>query len=464
MYTTRLKESIEVDRNASDVYRYLNDFSTIEQWDPGVYRAHKITPGPVQIGSEFHLVLNTMGRHTPMTYRMVEMIPDRSICLVGRADGLKAEDRIEIQPLGQNRCRIDYEAQLTFDPLPSMAGFLIKPALVKVGKKAVQGLKTALTQGPVTPQKSGPAKLSERLLLPAAVQFTERGYLSMPVKAHSRYLDGQTIVITGPTSGIGLAAACELARLGARLVLVGRGQDRLERAAEVIRDFSGEPSALRLIEADLAHADEIDHATQSILEIEPRIDILINNAGALFGERQVTSEGYERSFSINLLAPMRMTFRLLPALKESRGRVINVSSGGQYMQPLKVDDLQYEHEDYEGSKAYARAKRGLVALTRAMANQYRTVGFHSMHPGWVATPGVSKSLPAFDRVMKPFLRDSRMGADTIVWLCSENAKVLGSGNFWFDRKAQPYDVLPKTSVTDLQLEQLIRQIQPIYAA
>lgn len=399
-----------------------------------------------------------------MTYRMVELEADRRLRLLGTGDDIEADDDIGIRPLGLHHCEITYTAVLTFAQWPAPAGRIVRPLLIKIGRDAVRGLQRALNPPVHKPQKSGKPTLAQRLVLPTAAQFTEYGYLGIPNKAHSRFMDGKTVVITGPTSGIGLAAACELARLGARLVLVGRGQQRLEQAAEKILEFSGGPTGIRLVEADLCHAKELDRAAQSILNSEARVDVLINNAGALFAQRELTAEGHERSFSVNLLAPMRLTQKLLPALQQPRGRVINVSSGGQYLQPLRADDLQYERGIFNGSKAYARAKRGLVALTRSLAKQYPNVGFHSMHPGWVATPGVSKSLPAFDRIMGPILRDPRMGADTIVWLCTEDPAVLGSGNFWFDRKAQPYDVLPGTTVKAAQLKKLMKHIAPSLAS
>jgi NAD(P)-dependent dehydrogenase (short-subunit alcohol dehydrogenase family) len=123
---------------------------------------------------------------------------------------------------------------------------------------------------------------------------------------------------------------------------------------------------------------------------------------------------------------------------------------------VKLDDMQFRNEPYDGSKAYARAKRALVAITGHWARQHPQIFFSSMHPGWAATPGVEKSLPAFNRRMQRWLRDARMGADTMVWLASSQAPLGHSGEFWFDRQPRPTAVLPGTAVSAAQLDALLQ--------
>lgn len=459
MYHTVLHETVEVRRPLADCFRYLRDFSTIEQWDPGVHRAAKRTAGPVREGSRFHLTLSLPGgRRTPMHYELRRLDPAGYLELVGEGEGLRALDRITLSRGKAGVTRIDYQAELWLEGLGSRTGALAQPLLRRIGRRAVEGLKLALDPEARSAPTPAPRSLADRLILPAAWQFTERGYLGLPRKAHSRYLDGRTVVLTGPTSGIGLAAACELSRLGARLILVGRDRARMEAAAEEILDFAGEPHGIRLVEADLSDPAELERAAAQILDLEPVIDVLVNNAGALYTERALTRDGRERSLAINLLAPYRLTERLMGRLTASRGQVINVSSGGQYLQALDLEDLDAARGRYDGVKAYARAKRALISLTQSWAAQHPEVGFHAMHPGWVATPGVTRSLPGFDRVMRRFLRDPRMGADTIVWLCSTDARNLGSGGFWFDRRRQPLDVIPGTRVRAPEARRLVQQL------
>lgn len=455
MYSTTLRQTIAVPRRADECFSYLRDFSTIEQWDPGVYRARKLTSGPVQIGTEFALILSSFGRRVPMTYRLVEEEPNRRLRLLGTGDGIEADDNIVLTPLTGAVTRIDYEARLVLNGVSALTGRLIQPLLERIGQQAVFGLQAVLADEPM-PFRVPPDSLSfaHRLILPAAWQFTERGYLNMPCKGLTRPLSGKTVVVTGATSGIGLAAACELGRRGARLWLVGRGLQRLEQAAGSVRDFAGADVEISLIEADLTERSAAGEVAAQIRRASSSIDVLVNNAGALYSTRQVNAAGEELSLAINLLSPFRLTKALLPSLAECRGRVINVASGGQYLQALDLDDLNYERQPFDGVKAYACAKRALVSVTQTWARRSPGVDFHVMHPGWASTPGVSKSLPGFERVMKRYLRDARMGADTIVWLAGARPEEAPSGYFWFDRRAQPVDILSSTRISRADADRL----------
>jgi dehydrogenase/reductase SDR family protein 12 len=453
-----LHETIRVDRSVRDCFRYLADFSTCEQWDPGVYRARKLTAGAPAPGTAFRVILAGRGENNTLTYRLTDMTPPESLVFEGEAAGFSVRDEIHIRPLPGDRAEIDYRARIDFHGrLGSLAG-LGKPLLKRMGRRAMAGLKRALTLTDTPPAPSLTGWLGHRAVLPAAWQFTERGYLAMPDKGLTAYMDNKTVAITGPTSGLGLAAACELARLGANLLLIGRNQSRLQEAVREIVAFSGCPAEkVRVYQAELSSLAAAREVAATIRREAPALDGLINNAGALFADRQETDEGHERVLAINLLTPWVLTRELLPALQTASGRVINVASGGLYTQPLRLDDMQYRKEGYNGSKAYARAKRALVSATAYLASQHPSgnVTFHSMHPGWAATPGVARSLPGFNKARKQWLRDARMGADTMVWLASHPAPARTSGRFWFDRKPRPTAVLPGTRVDARQQQQLI---------
>jgi NAD(P)-dependent dehydrogenase (short-subunit alcohol dehydrogenase family) len=197
--------------------------------------------------------------------------------------------------------------------------------------------------------------------------------------------------------------------------------------------------------------------------------VWINNAGALFGERALTPEGHERALAINLLSPALLSLAIRPVVRRRAGRIINVVSGGLYLQGIRLDDLDFALEPYDGAKAYARAKRGLLALTRHWSRTPEGAGisWHAVHPGWAATPGVARSLPTFDRVLSPWLRDARMGADSIAWLASHPAidDARHRGTFWFDRVHRPDALLPNTAVRAPQLAMLesevLRRIGPL---
>lgn len=452
-----LQETIRVPRSVGDCFRYLADFSTSEQWDPGVYRATKLTAGEPRAGSEFDLILNSAGRRIPMRYTVTALEAPLRIDLQGQGDGFSAHDVIRLRPLGPQSTEIQYHAELRFQGPASHVEKLMNPLMVRMGKRAVAGLQQALTPQTEVQYPGLAERVGQALLLPAALGFTERGYLSMKNKGLSDYLDGKRVLITGATAGLGLAAACELSRLGAAVVLVGRDSLKLARAAKSVRNFSGAShEQVATFEAELSSLNDVKRAGAELARLYPRIDVLINNAGALFAEHGTSVDGHERALAINLLCPWLLTGLLLPALAAARGRVINVSSGGMYLQPLRLDDMQFLNEPYDGSKAYARAKRALVSVTEHWAQQHPEIFFSSMHPGWAATPGVEKSLPAFNQRMRRWLRDARMGADTMVWLASSEAPLSHSGKFWFDRQPRPTALLPGTAVSATQQAELLQ--------
>ncbi len=125
-----------------------------------------------------------------------------------------------------------------------------------------------------------------------------------------------------------------------------------------------------------------------------------------------------------------------------------MTSGGQYAQALDLDDLQYSRGAYDGTRAYARAKRAQVALIREWARRFGGAGirFNSMHPGWARTPGLVEALPDFARLMGPLLRTPAEGTDTLVWLATATADETDGpgGSLWLDRRTRPFDRLPAT--------------------
>lgn len=460
MLTLPLTRELALDRPVADCYRYLADFSTTEQWDPGVFEADKTTPGAAGAGSEFALRLNVLGRSVPAAYRLIERDENRRLVLEGDGPGFKVVDTMDFEALGPSRTRLRYEAVMTWDAVPARIAPLLKPWAERLGDQAMSGLTRALVEdGPESLPKR--ERLAQKLVVPGMVAFTRRGWRTQHSRGLSRRMDGRTVAISGVTAGLGLAAAKELARLGARLILIGRGSERLKAAMRAIRDFAGD-CELMPYEAELSSLADTQRLAERLLAEQPAIDVLINNAGALFVERGETAEGHEQTLAINLLSPALLTKRLEPLLAERRGRVINVVSGGLYLQGLALDDLDYQRGDYDGTKAYARAKRGLLALTRLWAEDETRIAWHAMHPGWAATPGVAKSLPAFDRRMQPFLRTPRQGADTMVWLASHPAVAAhgeDSTGFWFDRAQRPDALLPGTAVdttTAMSLEAEVR--------
>ncbi len=265
-------------------------------------------------------------------------------------------------------------------------------------------------------------------------------------------LDGRTVLITGPTSGLGRAATDALAALGARVILVGPSQDRLAGVRNALVAAHG-VDRFPIVVADMGSLASVRAAVTRVLETESRLDVLIDNAGAIFQERIEGPDGIEATFTTLVVGPFVLVSDLLQLLQRTPGsRVISVTSGGMYSQRLHLDDLEWRSEPFSGSRAYARAKRAQVALVREWARRLgpRGIVINAMHPGWVATPGLAESLPGLYGLIRPLLRTPAEGADTIVWLAAAADARVRSGALFVDRRPRPFDRIPTTrlSATD----------------
>jgi len=262
-------------------------------------------------------------------------------------------------------------------------------------------------------------------------------------------LAGRTALVTGPTSGLGRAAADQLAALGARVILVGRNADRLGRVRDQLVAAHGE-DRFPVVVADMGSLASVRAAARRITASEVRLDVLVDNAGAIMPARTEGPDGIEATLALLVVGPFVLVSELLPLLRATPGsRVIATTSGGMYTQALDLDDLQSANRPWSGALAYARAKRAQTALIREWARRLPDTGvtFHAMHPGWADTPGLAETLPGFYRLMRPLLRTAAEGADTISWLATmPDARAL-NGRLILDRRPRPFDRVPWTRLS-----------------
>jgi len=259
-------------------------------------------------------------------------------------------------------------------------------------------------------------------------------------------------VVTGAASGIGLAACRGFAQLGASVRAVARDERRAEEAVRQIREAA--PTAdVRGLGCDVTNLHALHGLAARLGADEPRVDVLVNNAGTMPDQRERSPDGHELMFATHVLAPFALTLWLTETLAHSApARVINVSSGGMYGQGLPADDFQSETTRYSSKKLYARTKREEVVITELWAEKLapREVVVHAMHPGWADTKGVRDWLPTFRALIGPIIRSPEEGADTIVWLGGAPEALQSTGRFWHDRRARPTHYLLGASDDDPQ--------------
>jgi NAD(P)-dependent dehydrogenase (short-subunit alcohol dehydrogenase family) len=248
-------------------------------------------------------------------------------------------------------------------------------------------------------------------------------------------MTSKTIVITGATSGIGEVAAQRLAAEGARIVLVAR--DR-QRAAETLRklEASAPGRGHTAYYADLSRLVEMKRVAQEILAGEQQIDVLVNNAGALFTHRELTEDGLERTFATNHLAYFVITNLLLERVQASPGaRVVCTASAAHEGASLDFADLQLAR-GYRGFRAYGRSKLMNILFTRELARRLAGTGVtaNCLHPGFVATRFGDASggwlIRMLMRAAKRFALTPEVGAETLTYLASSREVRNVSGAYF----------------------------------
>ena len=254
-------------------------------------------------------------------------------------------------------------------------------------------------------------------------------------------MQGKTVVISGATSGIGQVAAEKLAAIGARMVLVARDKPRGEAALARLRQAG--PGAQHSIHyADLSRLSEVKRVAAEIAAAEPRIDVLINNAGALFASRQVTEDGLELTFALNHMSYFVLTHGLWERLRASApARVINTASDAHKGEKLDFGDLQ-SAAGYRGLHVYGRSKLCNILYTSELARRLAGSGVtaNSLHPGFVDTRFGDESgglLSFAVRIAKTFAISPEKGAETIVYLASSSDQQVAEASGLYFYKCRP---------------------------
>jgi NAD(P)-dependent dehydrogenase (short-subunit alcohol dehydrogenase family) len=243
------------------------------------------------------------------------------------------------------------------------------------------------------------------------------------------------VVVTGATRGIGQAATVELAKRGVEVAIVGREPERVAAVAAEARS-AGVGGAIHTYVADLLLMSEVRRLAAELSAAHPQIDVLANNAGALFATRRLTSEGFEQTFALNHLAPFLLTNLLLEQL--AGGRVVTTSSGAHTGGKLDLDDLQSE-KSYAAMRVYSTSKLENILFTRELTRRAPEIHVNCFHPGLVRT-GWGKSDNGIWKVATtiagPLSRSPKKGARSLVWLATSERGGQITGEYVVDEKVR----------------------------
>jgi NAD(P)-dependent dehydrogenase (short-subunit alcohol dehydrogenase family) len=268
-------------------------------------------------------------------------------------------------------------------------------------------------------------------------------------------MHGKTVVITGGTSGIGEIAAQKLAQMGARIVLVARNRSRAAAALARLQELARGPAHTAHY-ADLTSLSEMKRVAAEIAAQEPRIDCLINNAGAIFASRKLTQDGLERTFALNHMAYFVITQGLRERLLASApARIVNTASIAHLGNKLDLGDLQLA-SGFSPMKAYGRSKLCNILFTRELARRLPGTGVSAncLHPGFVATRFGDESgglIGRFAWLAKLFAISPEEGAQTIVYLASSPDVAQTTGEYFYKRRP----VAPSPAAQDDKIASLL---------
>ena len=259
----------------------------------------------------------------------------------------------------------------------------------------------------------------------------------------------KTIVITGASDGIGAAGARRLHAAGHTVVIVGRSPDK---TAEIARDLGVESHV-----ADFTRLGDVHELAGNLLSRHRTIDVLVNNAGGVFGERTPTTDGFEKTFQVNHLAPFLLTNLLLDTLIASKASVVQTSSvAARLYGHIDLHDLDNATK-YSANKAYGDAKLANILFTRALHDRFHTAGLSAaaFHPGFVATSFASDTTSAAMKLVyanplvRPFIASPERGADQLVWLSETRPGTSWQSGAYYEKRTIAGKVNPQSRDRDL---------------
>ena len=252
-------------------------------------------------------------------------------------------------------------------------------------------------------------------------------------------MQGKTVVVTGGNSGMGFETAAALATMGARVLMTARNADKGRAAIAALTQRTGGEGWCQLVVFDLADLSSVRRGAAEILDVAPRLDVLVNNAGAVLSERAETVDGLEATFATNHLGPFLLTNLLLERIRASGpSRIVNVASTAHAAarQGIPFDDLQSEHR-YAGMRVYGQSKLANILFTLELARRLEGSGVtaNSLHPGTVRTgygaDGDARGLLALGiKIAGPFFLSPAKGARTSIYLASSPEVAGVSGEYF----------------------------------
>ena len=278
-------------------------------------------------------------------------------------------------------------------------------------------------------------------------------------------MNGKQILITGASNGIGLAAAEALVALGANVAIVGRSETGTRIATAQIKAARKRGATVDVFMADLASQAAVRKLAGEVLARYPRLDVLINNAGAMYARRQATQDGIELTWAVNHLAPFLLTTLLLDRLKEGApARIVTTASAAHQGARIPFEDLNAERS-YRGFERYGQTKLANILFTRELARRLEGTGVSAtcFHPGLVATGFNRNNGLLMDlgmTMLRPVARSPEKGAETLVWLATSPEAATANGGYYFDKE----HVLPSAEAQNMDTARRLWEVSEAQCA